>query len=163
MYFASSVVCLLLILFNDDLWFLDLCLKVLPVDPKYCFVVLFDVIVSLYIMFETRHWLFKGQGSLRQLQSLSFVVLLSFILLFFLLLCAIILLLKLLVQLYDILIVLRLSILLYGWFSLKDVVIRFKNCLPILELTFRLNGGLKSITSPFLIFYGAFIVYIVFV
>ena len=121
-------------------------------DPIYCFVVLFDVTVALYIIFDTRHSLFKRQGSLRQLQSLSFMVILSSILLLFniLLLCAIILLLKLLVQLYDILIVLRLSILLYGWFSSKDVVIRFKNCLPFLELTFKLDGGLKNIISLFL-------------
>ena len=66
--------CLLLILLNDDLWFLCLCLKVFPVDPIYCFVVLFDVTVALYIIFDTRHSLFKGQGTLRQLQSLSFMV-----------------------------------------------------------------------------------------
>ena len=123
------------------MWFLYLFLKVFPVDPKYCLVVLSVVIVALYIMLEIKHWLFKGQGSLRQLQSLSFVLFLSFVLSLFkiLLLCAIILLLKLLVQLYDILIVLRLNILLYGWFSSKDVVIKFKNYFSILEFIFKLN------------------------
>ena len=136
------------------MWFLYLCLKVFPVDPKYCLVVLSVVIVALYIMLEIKHWLFKGQGSLRQLQSLSFVLFLSFVLSLFkiLLLCAIILLLKLLVQLYDILIVLRLNILLYGWFSSKVVVIKFKSCFPILEFTFKLNDGLKNILSLFLCF-----------
>ena len=136
------------------MWFLYLCLKVFPVDPKYCLVVLSVVIVALYIMLEIKHWLFKGQGSLRQLQSLSFVLFLSFVLSLFkiLLLCAIILLLKLLVQLYDILIVLRLNILLYGWFSSKVVVIKCKNCFPILEFTFKLNGGLKNIIDLFLCF-----------
>ena len=47
----------------------------ITVDTKYCLVVLLDIIVALHIMFETTHWLFKGQGSLRQLQSLSFVLL----------------------------------------------------------------------------------------
>ena len=126
-------------------------MKLFPVDPKYCLVALLDVIVALYTMLETRHWLFKGQGSLRQLQSLSFVLLLSFILFLFkiLLLCDIISFLKLLVQLYDILVVLRLNIFLYGWFSSKDVVIKLKSCLPILKLTFRLNVGLKNIVSLF--------------
>ena len=101
-------------------------------------------------MFEIRHWLFKGQGSFRQLQSLSFVLFLSF-LFKILLLCAIILLLKLAVELYDILIVFRLNIFLYGWFSSKDVLIKFKNCLPILEFTVKLNGGLKYIIFLFLL------------
>ena len=65
MWFASSVVCLLLMLLNEDLRFLYLCLKVFLVDPKYCLVVLLVVVVALYIMFETRHLLFKGQGYLR--------------------------------------------------------------------------------------------------
>ena len=91
---------------------------------------------------------------MRQLKSLSFVLFLSFVLSLFkiLLLCTIILLLKLLVQLYDTLIVLRLNILLYGWFSSKDVVIKFKNYFPILEFTFRLNVGLKNIISLFLLY-----------
>ena len=38
LYFNNSVVCLLLILLNEDLWFLYLCLKLFPVDPEYCLV-----------------------------------------------------------------------------------------------------------------------------
>ena len=138
--------CILLILLNNDLWFLYFCLKLRPVDPQYYLVVLSVLIVALYIKLEIRHWLFKGQGSLRQLQSLSFVLLLSFVLSVFkiLFLCAIFLLLKLLVQLYDNLIVLRLNIFLYRWFSSKDVVIKFKICFPTLEFTFMPNGGLKN-------------------
>ena len=83
---------------------------------------------------------------MRQLQSLSFVLLFSFILFMFkiLYLCVIILLLKLLVQLYYILIVFRLNFYLYGLFSSKDVVIKLKNYLSVLELTVKLNGVLKT-------------------
>ena len=51
----SSVACLLLILLNEDFWSLYLCLKVIPVDPKYCSVVLSVVIVALYVVLEIRH------------------------------------------------------------------------------------------------------------
>ena len=57
--FDSSVVCLFLLLLNEDLWLLCLCLKLFPVDPKYCLVVLSVVIVALYIMLEIKHWLFQ--------------------------------------------------------------------------------------------------------
>ena len=145
--------CLLLILLNDDLWFLYLSLKVFPVDPIYCFVVLFDVTVALYIIFDTRHiGGLNGKvlyGNCKVYLLWFFYRLYCFFLKFFIV-CAIILLLKLLVKLYDILIVCRLNILLYGWFSSNDVVIRFKNCLATLELTFRLIGRLKNIMSIFL-------------
>ena len=121
--------CLFLMLLIEDLWFVFLFLKLFSVNPKYCLVVLLVVIVALYIILQIRYWLFKGQRCWWQLQSLSFVLLLLFVSFLFkiLLLSAIILLLKLLVQLYDILIVLRLNIFLYGWFSSNDVVIKFKN------------------------------------
>ena len=37
-------------------------------DTKCCLVVLLVVIVALYIIFEIRHWVFKRQGFLQQLQ-----------------------------------------------------------------------------------------------
>ena len=42
---------------------------------------------------------------------------------------------------------------LYGWFSFKDVLIKFKNGLLILELTVKLNGGLINITSVFVFYF----------
>ena len=37
---------------NEDLWFLYVSLKLFPVDPNYCLVVLLVVIVALYQGFQ---------------------------------------------------------------------------------------------------------------
>ena len=57
---------------------------------------------------------------------------------------------------YDILIVSQLIDILYEWLLSKDVVIKLKNFLPILEFTFKLNGGLKDTISVFLCFSNLF-------
>ena len=125
-------------LLSEDLWFLHLCLKLIIVDPTYCMVALL-------------YWLLFFAAT----ENFVFVLFLSFITFqfkIFFVVCYYFVskftrttVLKLDFYFYCI----AVEYFLYWWFSTRDVIIKFKNCYLILELTVKLNGRMKNFVYLF--------------